>query len=250
MGILKPTIIIVPGSWQQVTAFRSFVSKLENEGFPTIAIKLPSVGSTSGPPLPGLDADIAAVREVVTQTIEKSQEVILLCHSYGGLVGSNAAKGLDVHTRSKQGSLGGIKKIIFLSAFVIPSGKSLFDLLGGQPLPWMDVQGDIVCAKKEKIAEIGFNDLSPEDAAKACLEMTHSSASTFLTPSNFEPWKNGISCDYVSTTEDNAIPHFQQEIMAKQLGPKANSVTLKSGHCAFLSIPDQLLKAIIRLSNM
>ncbi|POS82580.1 hypothetical protein EPUL_006207, partial [Erysiphe pulchra] len=249
MEIPKPSIIIVPGSWQQVTAFQDFVNILEREGFPTEAINLPSVGSVSAPPLPGLAEDIAAVQKSITQAVEKSKEVILLCHSYGGLVGSNAAEGLDIHTRSKQGKAGGIKKIIFLSAFVIPSGKSLFGLMGGQPLPWMDVNDDKISANKEMIVQIGFNDLSSEIATRASDEMTHSSASTFVTPSMYEPWANGVSCDYIFTTEDNAIPHPLQENMAKQLGPNANSVTLKSGHCPFLSIPDKLLEAIVTLSN-
>lgn len=139
MEIPRPSIIIVPGSWQRVTALQTFVDFLEKEGYPAEAIKLPSVGSTSAPPLPGLAEDIAAAQKGIIQSVEKAQEVILLCHSYGGLVGSNAAEGLDIHTRSKQGKAGGVKKIIFLSAFIIPSGKSLIDLMGGQPLPWMDV---------------------------------------------------------------------------------------------------------------
>ncbi|RKF60771.1 putative alpha beta-hydrolase [Erysiphe neolycopersici] len=248
MEIPKPSLIIIPGAWQQVTAFQNFVNILVKEGFSAEAIKLPSVGSTSAPPLPGLAEDIAAAQRAITQAVDKSQEVILICHSYGGLVGSNAAEGLDIHTRSKQGKAGGIKKIIFLSAFVIPRGKSLFEMIG-QPLPWMEVHDDKISAKKEMVAEIGFNDLSPENVAEACDKMTHSSASIFVTPSMYEPWTNGVSCDYILTTEDNALSYPLQENMAKQLGSNSNSVILKSGHNPFLSMPDKLLEAIITLSK-
>jgi len=65
---------------------------------------------------------------------------VLLCHSYGGVVGSCAVEGLDLASRQKANKKGGVIMVIYLSAFMIPKGKSLLEMLGGQPLPWMDVQ--------------------------------------------------------------------------------------------------------------
>lgn len=244
----KPAIVIVPGAWQGASGFKNFILDLNNAGFRSEAVALPSVGSTSNI-LPGLAEDIDAVRSTVSKHLEESYNVVLLCHSYGGLVGSNASQGLDAKSRSKDGKAGGIIQILFLSAFIVPNGRSLFDMLGGKSAAWMEIQGDKIETKREMMAEIGFNDLSPELAAGFCQQLTHSSASVFFTPSNFEPWSCGIPCAYIHTIQDMAIPHPQQVHMAQQLGPDAKTVSLNAGHCPFLSVPDQLIDAIATLSS-
>ncbi|RKF75008.1 putative alpha beta-hydrolase [Golovinomyces cichoracearum] len=248
MKIKKPAIVIIPGAWQGAIGFKNFFHDLNNAGFRSEAVALPSVGSISNI-LPGLAEDIAAVRSVVSKFLEEYYDVVLLCHSCGGLVGSNASQGLDAKSRSKDGKVGGIIQILFMSAFVVPNGCNFFDLLDGKPAIWMDIQGDKIETKREMMAKIGFNDLSPELAAGFCQQLTHSSASIFFTPSNFEPWSCGIPCAYIFTTQDMAIPHPQQVHMARLLGPDAKTVSLNAGHCSFLSVPDQLIKAITTLSS-
>ncbi len=92
--------------------------------------------------------------------------------------------------------------------------------------------------------QIGFNDLSAEDQARWAKEATHTSAALFATPSSYEPWATGIPCSYIFTSDDNALPLVFQQGMAQQLGPEPRTATLKSGHCPFLSMPDELLKAL------
>jgi alpha-beta hydrolase superfamily lysophospholipase len=123
----KPTVVIVPGSWQPPVFFVTLAQKLGQAGFPSEIVDLPSVGGTETP-LPGLDADVAAIRKVLTKVKEEGKKTLVLSHSSGGLSGSNAIEGFDV------------TGIIYMSAFMIPKGKSVLEMLGGQPLPWMDLQ--------------------------------------------------------------------------------------------------------------
>ena len=124
----KNTIVIVPGAWQKPEAWDILIQKLADAGHVARLVPLPSVGGTETI-LTGLKEDVAAVQAVLSQLKQDGQKPpLLLCHSSGGVVGSNVAQG---HT---------VAGIIFLSAFVLPEGKSLLDMLGGQPLPWMDVQ--------------------------------------------------------------------------------------------------------------
>ncbi len=139
MAFTKPTIVICPGAWQLATEFSAFTSKLISAGFPTEVITHPSVGSTSNI-LPGLPEDVITTRTVLTKLVDEGKEVVLLCHSYGGVVGSCAVEGFSLNERENEGKEGGVKIVVYLAAFMIPKGKSLFDMLGGQPTPWMNVQ--------------------------------------------------------------------------------------------------------------
>jgi len=135
----KPTIAIAGGAWQTAAGFAGFAEKLEAKGYNTIVPPLPSVGGSENP-LPGLPEDVTAVKKVLKELAEEGKSIILLCHSYGGVVGSCAVEGLDAGSRAKEGKTGGVVKVVFMSAFMIPKGMSLLAMLGGQPLPWMALE--------------------------------------------------------------------------------------------------------------
>ncbi|POS75133.1 hypothetical protein DHEL01_v206467 [Diaporthe helianthi] len=239
----KPTIIIVPGAWQKPSAFVTIVKALQDAGYPTVHVPLPTVGGTELP-LAGLSDDVEAVRKVLVPIVEDGKEVVVIGHSAGGISMSGAVEGYDAGSRKAAGKAGGVVRCIFATAFILPKGQSLLGMLGGQPLPWMVLEGDRVTGNPEVLPQVGFNDLSPEEQARWAPEMTHTSAALFTAPALFEPWANGIPCSYIFHTEDNALPLAYQQGMAQMLGPDAKTATLKAGHCSFLSIPNQLVKAI------
>lgn len=123
----KPTIIVVPGSWQPPVFFEGFAKKLNAAGYPTEVVDLPTVGRTETP-LPGLAEDVAAIRVALDKVKSEGKKALVFGHSSGGLSGSNAIEGYDV------------VGFIYMSAFMIPKGKSVLEMLGGAPLPWMDIQ--------------------------------------------------------------------------------------------------------------
>ncbi|KAK8066780.1 hypothetical protein PG997_013527 [Apiospora hydei] len=228
----KPVIVIVPGAWQKPVAFEGLVQRLQTAGFEAIHVPLPTVGGTDLP-LAGLAEDVAAVQAVLQKLAGEGKKALVVGHSAGGLVGSNAVAGQD-----------NVVGLIYLSAFMIPKGKALLDMLGGNPLPWMNVQGDRVVGVPEMLPQVAFNDLASEEQAKWAKEMSHTATGLFATPSGHEPWASGTPCGYIFCSDDNALPFPIQQQMAAQLGPEPKTVTLKAGHCPYLSIPDQLVDAI------
>ena len=66
--------------------------------------------------------DIAAIRSTIADLVDQGKDVMLVLHSAGGFLGSNAAEGLDVQTRQKTGLKGGVAKIVFLTGAVFPEG--------------------------------------------------------------------------------------------------------------------------------
>jgi pimeloyl-ACP methyl ester carboxylesterase len=133
-----PTVVIVPGSWQLPSVWVEFRAILARAGHPAHHVSLPSVGGTDLP-LTGLPEDVAAVRAQLDQLADQGDEIILLCHSSGGVVGANAVEGYDIATRKANGKNGGVIRIVYLSAFMLPKDQSLLGMLGGVPLPWMVV---------------------------------------------------------------------------------------------------------------
>lgn len=261
MAANKPTIVIVPGAWQLRSSWEAFISIARSAGYPIEYVDPPTLGGTALP-LAGLADDVKAVRDTLDVLLNEGKRVTILCHSAGGLVASNAVEGLDTASRAAGGLKGGVSQVIFVSAFMVPAGKSLLGLLGGQPLPWMKLmvsqmhsesvtksesnleQDDRVVGNPEMMPNVVFNDLDEDAQKKWSNEMTHSALGLFTTPSGFEPWANSIPIAYIFCTEDNALPYPVQQQLSLQGGPDLVSVQLDAGHCPFLSIPDRLLTAM------
>ncbi|KAL8414243.1 hypothetical protein RB594_005463 [Gaeumannomyces avenae] len=241
---MPPAVVIIPGAWQLPMAFDALKADLTKAGFPDVSVvSLPTVGGTTLP-LAGLPDDVAAVRAELDRLVAKGSDIVVYSHSYGGVVASNAVEGYDAKTRASAGNAGGVVSVVYASAFLLPKGKSLLDMLGGQPMPWMVLEGDRVVGNAAMLPEVGFNDLSPSDAASWATQMTHTALSAFVTPSGFEPWANGIDSRYLFATEDNALPLPIQQQMAAMIPAPLTSASESSGHCAHISRPQNVTEIL------
>ena len=134
----KPTIVFIPGAWHSPDSFQLARDALQARGWETEAVAFPTVGAE--PPTKGVPDDAAAVRKVLETLAEQGKQIVLVVHSYGGVVGAQAVRGLGYKQRQKEGKTGGIITYLYLSAFVVPTGQSLLKMLGGNWLPWMRVE--------------------------------------------------------------------------------------------------------------
>ncbi|KAH9884245.1 alpha/beta-hydrolase [Xylariomycetidae sp. FL2044] len=231
----KPAIIIVQGSWHKAKAFTPIVARLRAAGYPAEHVELRSVGSEETPP-PGLAEDVAVIRAMIERFKEAGQKVIVLCHSSGGVSGSIAVAGFD-----------NITGIIYMTAFMIPKGKSLSQIGAGPPQPWMDVQGDRVYIRNDAASQTASASMGDENLETLRKEITYTSAALFDGVSSFEPWSEGVPCAYLFCSEDNVLPLESQQNMASQLGPDAVTETVKSGHAPFLTASEELVAAIHKI---
>lgn len=97
------------------------------------------------------------------------------------------------------------------------------------------------------ILHLGLGDLPPAEQEKWSKEMSHTSAALFASTSEYEPWKDGVSCAYIYTEDDGALPYPLQQQMAAQLDPEAPKILIKANHCPFLSVPAELLAAVEKI---
>ena len=56
----------------------------------------------------------------MTDLADAGYPIVLLMHSYGGIVGSNALKDLSLIERKRAGPPGGVVHLIYMVAFILP----------------------------------------------------------------------------------------------------------------------------------
>lgn len=134
----SPTVIFSHGAWISPQFFETIQSRLNKLGYPTECPAHPSVGAE--PPSKVLADDVVSFRHVLTNRADEGKDLIVVAHSYGGVVVSNAVKGLDKASRAKDSKRGGIIQVVYMGSFALDQGQSLLGVLGGSYPPWWRVE--------------------------------------------------------------------------------------------------------------
>lgn len=133
----RPTILIVPGAFQRPIVYNALKLRLESLGYPTVHALLPTCGDAGDINFPSLTLldDAKAVQKILKQLVERDQKtVMVVMHSYGGLVGSEAIRESMSHIkRGKDSLIGGVIHLFFISAFLLDPGQSVLGALGVSP---------------------------------------------------------------------------------------------------------------------
>jgi len=132
-----PTILLVQGSFQIPQVYEKLVKGLEARGYPTIYPQVPSCSNVDSPEFPQLSLadDASAIRKELTRLIEgEGRTVVVVMHSYGGLVGSEATtEELSYANRHARGLPGGVIHLFFYAAFLLQEGQSVLSAFGESP---------------------------------------------------------------------------------------------------------------------
>ena len=177
---------------------------------------------------------------------------MLVGHSYGGMVISNAATG-NPH----------VKALVYINAFIPELGESALGLDSSQPgsvlgagppntvfnfVPFPGAApGDALLYVKPGVFLKGFaNDLPAKEGA--VLEATQGPAvfSAVTAPSGPPAWKSIPSWALVGTI-DNAIPSSIQLFMANRA--HAHITEVKAGHLSMISRPGAVTKVILKAAR-
>lgn len=132
-----PTILLIQGSFQIPQVYEKLVKGLVAQGYPTIHPQLPTCSNTESPDFPKLSLadDASAIRTELTRCIEgEGKTVVVVMHSYGGLVGSEAiTEELSYVKRKAQNLPGGVIHLFFYAAFLLKEGQSVLSAFGESP---------------------------------------------------------------------------------------------------------------------
>lgn len=136
----RPTIVLVHGGWQGPEIYSLITPGLETAGYSVVAVTLPSAGSV--PAQPDMSGDVNIVRNAVTSTLAIGKDVVLVMHSFGGVVGCEALKGIKqdeaglVMESDGAVKVGRVVKLAFVAALLFPEGKATRNEgRGSEPVP-------------------------------------------------------------------------------------------------------------------
>ncbi|KAI5819440.1 Alpha/beta hydrolase fold-1 [Pyronema omphalodes] len=247
----NPTVVFAPGAWCEPDSYDTVRNILKQKGYPTVAVAHPSINS----PTPGITTladDAASLASTLRSLADEGKQILLAVHSYGGCVGSCAVEGLDIESRRKQGKKGGIIMLMYITAFVLPKGRSLKDGLGGNFVEWM-VFDDKVCRPSPATDDSFYFDcpthyLTRADGSSTTISASTTSRMVFSGPVTYEPWRD-IPTAYFVCDGDNAIPVEIQRGMVEMMKDGALVQPLvtevNSSHFPMWSVPEKLVEAVV-----
>ena len=134
---ILPTIVLVQGSFQIPEVYDKLVRGLADQGYPIIHPRLPSCSDVEKNDFPqvSLIDDVLAIRSELIRQIEYEEKtVVVVMHSYGGLVGSEAVtEELSYSRRHSQQLPGGVVHLFYYGAFMLDKGQSVLETFGEGP---------------------------------------------------------------------------------------------------------------------
>lgn len=132
-----PTLVLVPGAFGTPSGYSKLLPYFEQAGLATIPGPYPSCDPVD-PASATASKDIESLRQnVLIPLIEKGQDVVILAHSYGGVVAGGAAKSLDKQTRESQGHAAGVVGLIYVAGNITLENESLLEAVGGAYPPFI-----------------------------------------------------------------------------------------------------------------
>lgn len=111
----KPVWILVPGALHPGPLYQPLLDEIAKHGYETLALTNPSLGGPDQKKLSCSD-DAHHARGKILQYLDQDRDVVVVCHSYGGMVSGAAVYGLSKKERLTQGKQAGVVGHIYLSA--------------------------------------------------------------------------------------------------------------------------------------
>ncbi|KAJ6470536.1 Alpha/beta hydrolase fold-1 [Mycena sanguinolenta] len=204
----KPTIIIIPASFSPLSLYSAVISDLQSHGYSVHGVELETVGRREKAPT--MYDDAAVVASVASKLAEEGKDVVLVAHSYGGIVACQASKGLAKTIRKKEGKEGGIVRIVFVAAMVPAEGQPLLALFGNKiDLPGVELKGEYLEMNADYARN--YSDMPPEEASVWAASRREHAAASFSQNLTYAAYKD-IPVSYLLCEEDS--PELQKQIIA------------------------------------
>ena len=237
----KPTIVLVHGAWADASSFGPVTAELQRDGY--TVLNAPN-------PLRGLAHDAANVAAFVNQAT--TGPVVLVGHSYGGSVITNAA------TKTPR-----VEALVYIDAYAPAKGESVVGLTGAQPGSALAVpdpstvfnfvsypdarKGDVDTYVKPQLFRAIFAAKLPEARTRELAASQQPVALKALTAASKAPAWTRIKSFFFIGTRDKVIPAAEQLAMAK----RAHGVITErsADHLSMLEAPKPIAALIERAAQ-
>jgi len=230
----KPTVVLVHGGFADATAsWNDVIQQLQKRGYPVLA---------PANPLRSLQSDSAYLASILNSI---SGPVILVGHSYGGAVITNAAAGAP-----------NVKALVYIAAFVPDTGEALGELIGRYPgseiqaatypvaYPNPDgTTGTDLYLQPDQLRRVFAADLPASTTRIMAATQRPFSAVCFSELTQAAAWHTVPSWGLIAT-DDLAIPPALQRFEYQRANAR-KTVSVAASHVAMVSHPDLVTQLIV-----
>jgi pimeloyl-ACP methyl ester carboxylesterase len=224
----KPTIVFVHGAFLDASTWDQVAKRIHGH--------CPYIVAAN--PLLGIEADTEALVALL-RTI--SGEIILVGHSYGGALITNAAGLVDE-----------VKALVYVSAIAPDDGESLEDLAARFPGAGLrDNLASLALGqgrsqlflRPDQFRPIMAHDLPPDDATLLATRQRPADPAVFSSRSRFPAWRT-LSSWFIYGDDDRCLPVELHAYMARRAGAVDTVIVESASHSLPISNPDAVARVI------
>jgi len=227
---VKPTVVLVHGAFADSSSWNGVVKILEKDGYPVIA---------AANPLRSVKGDAQSVADVLASV---KTPVVLVGHSYGGPVISEAAYGNA-----------NVKALVYVAAFAPEKGETAAELSGrfpgstlgptlSAPVELADGGKDLYI-QQDKFHEQFAADVSPADARLMAATQRPVTVAALNEAATEPAWKT-VPSYFVYGDQDKNIPAQALAFMAERAHSKQTVVVKGASHVVMVSNPKAVASLI------
>jgi pimeloyl-ACP methyl ester carboxylesterase len=221
------TYVLVHGAWSGKYVWNASKTMLERRGETVITLDLPSHGDDQ---TPLEQATLEGYKQAVINAIGERSNVILVGHSFGGMVISAVGEAVPEK----------ISKLVYVAAYLPRNGESLFGLSQEDKnskvgMYWNQTSQTAASIKAEGIVEVFCADCRTVTQRTLVRKHRPEALAPLGTPVTLTAERFGkIPRYYIETLQDNAVSNQLQKRMLSRTSVVA-SVELNTSHSPFLS---------------
>jgi pimeloyl-ACP methyl ester carboxylesterase len=221
------SIVLVHGGFVDGSGWQGVYDILKRDGFDVIIVQNPTTSLT---------ADVAVTKSAIASA---KGDVVLVGHSYGGVVISEAGNDPKV------------KALAYIAAFAPDKGESVSSIIANPPPgapvpPILPPQDGFLFLDKAKFAASFAADVKPELASFMADSQVPWGVEALAGAVTQPAWRAKPSW-YLVATDDHMIPPPAQRAMAERSGAKVSETS--GSHAVYVSKPEavaQLIEAAAR----
>jgi pimeloyl-ACP methyl ester carboxylesterase len=215
-------VVLVHGGFVDGSGWEAVSNLLTGRGYQVSIVQNPTTT---------LPADIAATNLVLD---EQDGDVVLVGHSYGGVVITEAGR----HPK--------VKRLVYVTAFAPDAGESVASLIANPPPgapvpPILPPRDGFLFLDKARFAASFAGDVEPAKADFMARSQVPWGVEALQGAATVPAWKSKPSF-YLIATEDGMIPPPAQRMMAKRAGATVREAA--GSHAIYVSQPQAVADII------
>ncbi|KAI0146145.1 alpha/beta-hydrolase [Xylariaceae sp. FL1272] len=245
----KAVFVLLHGAWHSPKCWSRLIAELEAMDYTAVAPSLPSCGSV--PAAPDWEGDIQVIQKTVSELVVE-HDVVVIAHSFSGMTAGTALHGFDKESCLSRGLRGGVVRLVYICAFIVPEGFQHTPHGTRQNMrPEMktDMQQGTVTVSPKDAKELFYQDFSDAEVADLAKDLRPQSIGSYWSKTEHAAWRV-IPTTYILTLKDSpstvvAARHLVETARAGGNHKIDNVIEVESGHSPFINMPEWVAKTLI-----